>query len=77
MLKLQKYQNKKVAVYGMGITGLSAARTLKKLGAKVICWDDNKRIRNKFNPNGCYSNDYDHHRTRNDSFYKWKSKCSS
>ena len=44
---LQKYQNKKIAIYGMGITGYSAAKTFKKLNAKVFCWDDNNKIRKK------------------------------
>ncbi len=47
MLSLQKYQNKKIAIYGMGITGCSTARVLKKLGAKVFCWDDSAKIRKK------------------------------
>ena len=47
MLTLQKYKNKKIAIYGMGITGCSAATTLKKLGAKIFCWDDNLKIRRK------------------------------
>ena len=41
MVALQKYQDKKIAIYGMGITGRSAAKTFKKLEAKVFCWDDN------------------------------------
>ena len=44
---LQKYRNKKIAVYGMGITGFSAAKILKNLKAKVYCWDDDKKIRKK------------------------------
>jgi len=43
----QKYQNKKVAVYGMGITGCSAAKTIKNLNAQALCWDDNAKIRKK------------------------------
>ena len=31
----------------MGLTGYSAAKTLKKLGAKILCWDDNEKIRKK------------------------------
>ena len=27
MVALQKYQNKKIAIYGMGLTGFSAAKT--------------------------------------------------
>tara|TARA_Y100000590_G_scaffold458393_1_gene613012 strand:+ start:1446 stop:2756 length:1311 start_codon:yes stop_codon:yes gene_type:complete len=44
MVALQKYQNKNIAIYGMGITGRSVAKTLKKLKAKIHCWDDNKKI---------------------------------
>ena len=47
MVVLQKYQNKKIAIYGMGITGFSAAKAFKKLKAKVYCWDDNKKVRKK------------------------------
>ena len=44
---LQKYQNKKIAIYGMGITGISAAKVFKKSKAKIFCWDDKKEIREK------------------------------
>ena len=47
MLSLSKYQNKKIAIYGMGLTGFSTARTLKRLKVNVCCWDDNKKIRQK------------------------------
>ena len=47
MVAFQKYQNKKIAIYGMGITGLSVARTLKRLKNQVYCWDDDKKIRTK------------------------------
>jgi len=47
MLTLQKYHNKKIAIYGMGITGISAAKALTKMGAKIFCWDDNFKIRKK------------------------------
>ena len=47
MVTLRKYQNKRFAIYGMGLTGCSAAKALKNLGAKVFCWDDNIRIRKK------------------------------
>ena len=50
MAYLQKYQKKRVAIYGMGATGCSAAKTFKRLNAKVLCWDDEiktrKRIKN-------------------------------
>jgi len=47
MFALQKYQNKKIAIYGMGITGCSAVEAFKKLNAEVFCWDDDKKIRKK------------------------------
>ena len=47
MFALQKYQNKKIAIYGMGITGCSVARAFKRLNAQIYCWDDNKKIRKK------------------------------
>jgi len=47
MNALQKYQNKNIAIYGLGITGISAARVLKKLKARIFCWDDNKNTRKK------------------------------
>ena len=47
MVSLKKYQNKQIAIYGMGITGLSAAKVLKKLKSKVYCWDDQKKVREK------------------------------
>ena len=31
----------------MGLTGYSAAKTLKKLGASIFCWDDNAQVRKK------------------------------
>ena len=37
----------KVAVLGLGRSGLSAARALRAGGAEVICWDDNADAREK------------------------------
>ena len=47
MLTKTIYQNKRIAIYGMGITGYSAANFCKNLKANVVCWDDNKNIRKK------------------------------
>ena len=47
MTTLKKYQNKIVGIYGLGKTGISAAKTLKKLKAKILCWDDNETARKK------------------------------
>ncbi|ACZ49529.1 UDP-N-acetylmuramoylalanine--D-glutamate ligase [Anaplasma centrale str. Israel] len=35
---------KKVAVFGLGETGISAARFLVRGGARVLVWDDNERV---------------------------------
>jgi len=47
MVASQRYRNKKIAIYGMGITGCSVAKNFKKLNAKIYCWDDNTNIRNE------------------------------
>ena len=47
MLGYQKYKNKKIAIYGMGKTGISVYKTLKKVKGKIFCWDDSKKIRKK------------------------------
>jgi len=44
-----KYQNKKIAIYGMGKSGMSTAKKLQTLKAKVFCWDDKTTIRKKIN----------------------------
>ena len=48
------YLNKNIAIYGMGITGLSTAKTLKDLGANIFCWDDSKKIREKIKSHNFY-----------------------
>ena len=47
MVASQKYKNKKIAIYGMGITGYSVAKNFKKLKTQIYCWDDNINIRNQ------------------------------
>ena len=47
MVTLRKYQNKRIAIYGMGLTGCSAARAFKNLKAKIYCWDDDEKVRRK------------------------------
>ena len=47
MFILQKYKDKKFAIYGMGKSGCSVASELRKIKAKIYCWDDNKKTRNK------------------------------
>lgn len=47
MIPITEYAGKDVAVYGLGRTGLSAARALKAGGARVHAWDDNEETRAK------------------------------
>ena len=51
MFKSQKYENKRIAIYGMGITGCSAAKAFQNLKAQVFCWDDDIKIRKKVEKN--------------------------
>ena len=41
MIPVSGYENKRVAVLGLGRSGLSAARALRAGGAVPVCWDDN------------------------------------
>ncbi|MBT7834978.1 MAG: UDP-N-acetylmuramoyl-L-alanine--D-glutamate ligase [Rhodospirillaceae bacterium] len=45
MIVIDTYRNKAVAVYGLGRTGLSAARALVAGGARVLVWDDDPNRR--------------------------------
>ncbi len=45
MIPVLGYDGAKVAVLGLGRSGLSAARALKAGGAHPICWDDNPAAR--------------------------------
>jgi len=45
MIPVQGMQGLKVAVLGLGRSGLSAARALAAGGAEPVCWDDNPRAR--------------------------------
>ena len=47
MAVIKKYQNKRIAIYGMGKTGCSVAKTFKRLKSHIFCWDDNKETRKK------------------------------
>jgi len=58
MIALKKYKNKKIAIYGMGKTGFSAAKTFKNLKAKIYCWDDNKKVREKIKKNNITLNKF-------------------
>ena len=41
MIPIQEYAGRDVAVFGLGRTGISAARALKAGGARLHAWDDN------------------------------------
>ena len=45
MITITRYRNKSVAVFGLGRTGLSAARALIAGGAQVLVWDDDPNRR--------------------------------
>ncbi|WP_298857529.1 UDP-N-acetylmuramoyl-L-alanine--D-glutamate ligase [uncultured Sulfitobacter sp.] len=45
MIPVQGMQGLRVAVLGLGRSGLSAARALKAGGAEPVCWDDNFKAR--------------------------------
>ena len=47
MVLLKKYQNKKIAIYGMGKSGCSVAKELKNQNSKLFCWDDSINVRKK------------------------------
>ena len=45
MIPVQGYQGAKVAVLGLGRSGLAAARALQAGGADPLVWDDNPEAR--------------------------------
>jgi UDP-N-acetylmuramoylalanine--D-glutamate ligase len=45
MIEARSFAGRKVAVFGMGMSGLAAARSLLAGGAAVIAWDDGERGR--------------------------------
>lgn len=47
MILIPGIEKKKVAVYGLGITGLATCEALSASGAEVYCWDDKEEAREK------------------------------
>jgi len=45
MIPVQGYEGLKVAVLGLGRSGLAAARALEAGGAEALCWDDGQEAR--------------------------------
>lgn len=52
MIPVRGLQDQKIAVLGLGRSGLSAARALMAGGAMPICWDDTPGAREKANAEG-------------------------
>ncbi len=52
MIPVRGYAGHRVAVLGLGRTGLSAARALLAGGAEVICWDDGAAARDRARAEG-------------------------
>ena len=52
MIPVTGFAGRKVAVLGLGRSGLSAARALRAGGAEAICWDDNAAAREKAEAEG-------------------------
>lgn len=52
MIPIREYNGKDVAVFGLGRTGLSAAKALAAGGARVHAWDDNEATRAKAEAEG-------------------------
>jgi UDP-N-acetylmuramoylalanine--D-glutamate ligase len=47
MIPITEYAGRDIAVFGLGRSGLSAARALKAGGARVHAWDDDEEVRAK------------------------------
>jgi UDP-N-acetylmuramoylalanine--D-glutamate ligase len=47
MIPIHSYEGRRVAVFGLGRTGLGAVRALLAGGAKVSAWDDNEAARER------------------------------
>ena len=45
MIPVPSFANKRVAVMGLGVAGLAAARALAESGAEVLAWDDTEKGR--------------------------------
>ena len=52
MIPITEYSGRDVAVFGLGRTGLSAAKALAAGGARVHAWDDNEETRAKAEAEG-------------------------
>lgn len=57
MIPVRGYDGHKVAVLGLGRSGLSTALALQAGGALPVCWDDNEAARDKAETNGLLVSD--------------------
>jgi UDP-N-acetylmuramoylalanine--D-glutamate ligase len=64
MIPVRGYEDKRVAVLGLGRSGLAAARALEAGGATALCWDDGAEARDKAEGQGLTLHDL----TRRDAF---------
>ncbi len=51
-MNLNILRDKKIGVLGLGKTGLSVVKAVEEAGGSLICWDDDKRKRDKLENNG-------------------------
>lgn len=54
---VKSLNNRKIAVFGLGVSGVSVVRALIKAGAKVIAWDDGEESRDIAEKAGAEIND--------------------
>ncbi len=59
MIPARAFNGRKVAVFGLGRTGLAAARALAAGGAEVLAWDDNAETRARAEEQGVALHDLD------------------
>jgi len=52
MIPVRGYEDKSVAVLGLGRSGLAAARALAAGGAQALCWDDSPEARARAEADG-------------------------
>jgi len=52
MIPVRGYAGEKVAVLGLGRSGLAAARALREGGAEALCWDDGAEARDRAKDEG-------------------------
>jgi UDP-N-acetylmuramoylalanine--D-glutamate ligase len=52
VIPVRSFQDRPVAVFGLGRSGLSTARALSAGGARVVCWDDDEARRAKAEAEG-------------------------